>query len=61
MSPYFIEISLNKSDNSAKRYLLNQIPTDFMIDKENVDLLIEEGNKQLVADRIQNCMFERNK
>ncbi|PMM49030.1 patatin-like phospholipase family protein [Vibrio splendidus] len=48
--PYFIEVSLNKTDNSAKRYLLNQIPTDFMIDKENVDLLIEEGNKQLLSD-----------
>ncbi|MFA0675710.1 patatin-like phospholipase family protein, partial [Vibrio sp. 10N.222.51.A6] len=63
VSPYFIEISLNKSDNSAKRYLLNQIPTDFMIDKENVDLLIEEGNKQLVADpEFRNFLsFERNK
>lgn len=63
VSPYFIEISLNKSDNSAKRYLLNQIPTDFMIDKENVDLLIEEGNKQLVADpEFQNFLsFEYNK
>lgn len=63
VSPYFIEISLNKSDNSAKRYLLNQIPTDFMIDKENVDLLIKEGNKQLVADpEFQNFLsFEYNK
>ncbi|MEZ9242226.1 patatin-like phospholipase family protein [Vibrio splendidus] len=63
VSPHFIEISLNKSDNSAKRYLLNQIPTDFMIDKENVDLLIEEGNKQLVADpEFQNFLsFEYNK
>lgn len=50
VSPYFIEISPNKSDTSAKRYLLNQIPTDFMIDKANVDLLIKEGNKQLIAD-----------
>lgn len=34
-----------------------------MIDKENVDLLIEEGNKQLVADpEFRNFLsFERNK
>ncbi|MEZ9395452.1 patatin-like phospholipase family protein [Vibrio splendidus] len=50
VTPYFIEVSLNKTNNSAKRYLLNQIPTDFMIDKENVDILIEEGNKQLISD-----------
>ncbi|MCX2757686.1 patatin-like phospholipase family protein [Vibrio sp. Sgm 22] len=63
VSSYFIEISPNKSDTSAKRYLLNQIPTDFMIDKANVDLLIKEGNKQLIADpEFQNFLsFERKK
>ncbi|WP_286298684.1 hypothetical protein [Vibrio apostichopi] len=48
--PHFIEVSLNKVDDDDTRYSLNQIPTDFTIDKHKVDLLIEEGNKQLISD-----------
>lgn len=48
--PYFIEVSLNKVDDDDTRYSLNQIPTDFTIDGHKVDLLIEEGNKQLISD-----------
>ena len=48
--PYYIEISLSKVSDNEKRYLLNQVPTDFTIDKDKVDLLIEEGNQQLTTD-----------
>ncbi|MEZ9698375.1 patatin-like phospholipase family protein [Vibrio sp. 10N.261.46.E12] len=48
--PYFIEVSLNKVADDDKRYELNQIPTDFTIDKHKVDLLIAEGNEQLASD-----------
>ncbi|MFA0016633.1 patatin-like phospholipase family protein [Vibrio lentus] len=48
--PHFIEVSLNKVDDDETRYSLNQIPTDFTIDGHKVDLLIEEGNKQLISD-----------
>ena len=48
--PYFIEVSLSKVSDNEKRDLLNQVPTDFTIDKDKVDLLIEQGNQQLTTD-----------
>ncbi|WP_235868873.1 patatin-like phospholipase family protein [Vibrio superstes] len=51
-TPYFIEISFNKTMSSDARFSLNQIRTDFKLVNKDVDLLIDEGNQQLTQDRV---------
>ncbi|MGF1684906.1 hypothetical protein [Photobacterium minamisatsumaniensis] len=46
--PYFIHITLKKIPNPTTRFEANSIPTDFTLSDEDVDLLIKEGERQLL-------------
>lgn len=48
MSTYFVDINLQDVTDIKKKHYLNQIPTDFSLDPEQVDALIEEGYQQLI-------------
>ncbi|WEM40870.1 patatin-like phospholipase family protein [Photobacterium sp. DA100] len=50
VSTYFIDINLQDVTDIKKRHYLNQIPTDFSLEPEQVDALIEEGYQQLVTN-----------
>ncbi|GEA61912.1 patatin-like phospholipase family protein [Vibrio comitans] len=50
VTPYFVEVSFTKTLDRDKKFLLNQIRTDFNLSNDNVDLLVDEGYQQLNLD-----------
>ncbi|MDA0408858.1 hypothetical protein O7R08_23430 [Vibrio alginolyticus] len=45
MSTYFVDINLNNVTDEERRVLLNNISTTLHLEKEQVDLLVQEGRE----------------
>ncbi|WP_117234271.1 patatin-like phospholipase family protein [Vibrio maerlii] len=50
VSTYFVDINLNDVTDEERRVSLNNIPTALNLEKEQVDLLVQEGREQLLKN-----------
>ncbi|WP_158262663.1 patatin-like phospholipase family protein [Photobacterium sanctipauli] len=57
--PYFLHVTLKKIPHPTTRFDANTIPTDFTLDKNDVTLLVDEGERQLLNHPLYNQLLEQ--
>lgn len=48
IKPYFIEISVQNVQDAKLKAIMNEIPTDFTLEADSIDIMITEGRQQLL-------------
>ncbi|MBM26019.1 MAG: hypothetical protein CL760_10125 [Chloroflexi bacterium] len=59
VNTYFIDINFQNTFNKEKEFFFNQIPTDMSLEKETIDLIIEEAKKQLRSNKEYNKLLRK--
>ena len=57
VNTYFIDINFQNTFNKEKEFFFNQIPTDMSLEKETIDLIIEEAKRQLSSNKEYNKLL----